>query len=170
MEGGAITRPLLELCGTEDCTRRHIQAPTTIVAAQRHHLSLVLTTSQPGFPFGLPLHGSTTLLRAAGLQAVLPMQLEGRLRSGSGGGCRVLLTFEAVSSAFYCWLNGQLVGYSQDSCLPAEFDVTSLLQDGVNVLAVQVRQAHVVHPAAFLVADWLPEWTRWLARGGLQMT
>ena len=73
---------------------------------------------------------------------------EGRVRCGSGGGCRFFLTFEAVGSAFYCWLNGELVGYSQDSCLPAEFDVTSLLQDGDNVLAVQVRRAPVIHPTA----------------------
>ena len=46
--------------------------------------------------------------------------------------------FEGVTSAFYCWLNGQRVGYSQDSCLPAEFDVGRLLQPGANVLAVQV--------------------------------
>jgi len=49
----------------------------------------------------------------------------------------VFLLFEAVGSAFYCWLNETWVGYSQDSCLPAEFDVTKLLQPGVNTLAVQ---------------------------------
>lgn len=54
-------------------------------------------------------------------------------------GCRVFLTFEAVGSAFYCWLNGEFVGYSQDSCLPAEFDVTASLQSDRNVLAVQVQ-------------------------------
>jgi beta-galactosidase len=53
---------------------------------------------------------------------------------------RVFLLFEAVGSAFYCWLNGTWVGYSQDSCLPAEFDVTRLLQPGANVLAVQVMR------------------------------
>ena len=39
----------------------------------------------------------------------------------------------------YAWLNGQLLGYSQDSCLPAEFEVTHLLQPGRNLLSVQVR-------------------------------
>lgn len=53
---------------------------------------------------------------------------------------RVFLLFEAVGSAFYCWLNGSWVGYSQDSCLPAEFDVTPLLEPGENVLAVQVMR------------------------------
>ncbi len=47
--------------------------------------------------------------------------------------------FEGVTSAFHCWLNGERVGYSQDSCLPAEFDVGRLLRPGDNVLAVQVR-------------------------------
>ena len=51
---------------------------------------------------------------------------------------RVFLRFEAVGSAFYCWLNGTWLGYSQDSCLPAEFDVTTALQPGANTLAVQV--------------------------------
>jgi Glycosyl hydrolases family 2, sugar binding domain len=52
--------------------------------------------------------------------------------------CRIFLLFEAVGSAFYCWLNGTWLGYSQDSCLPAEFDVTAHLREGVNTLAVQV--------------------------------
>ncbi|PRW56286.1 Beta-galactosidase isoform A [Chlorella sorokiniana] len=54
-------------------------------------------------------------------------------------GHRAVLVFEGVDSAFYCWLNGQFVGYSQDSRLPAEFDVTQLLKPGGdNVLAVKV--------------------------------
>ena len=52
---------------------------------------------------------------------------------------RTFLVFEGVTSAFYCWLNGERVGFSQDSCLPAEFDVARLLRPGENVLAVQVR-------------------------------
>ena len=48
------------------------------------------------------------------------------------------LVFEGVDSAFYCWLNGHPVGYSQDSRLPAEFDVSAVLVPGRNVLAVQV--------------------------------
>ena len=46
--------------------------------------------------------------------------------------------FGGVNNAFYAWLNGKMLGYSQDSCCPAEFEVTSLLQPGRNVLAVQV--------------------------------
>ena len=50
----------------------------------------------------------------------------------------VILHFGGVSSAFYCWLNGEFVGYSQDSRLPAEFNITNQLKKGKNRLAVQV--------------------------------
>jgi beta-galactosidase len=53
---------------------------------------------------------------------------------------RVILLFEAVDSAFYAWVNGELAGYSQDSRLPAEFDVTALVKSGENVVAVQVMR------------------------------
>ena len=49
-----------------------------------------------------------------------------------------ILEFEAVSSAFYVWVNGQKVGYSQNSMSPAEFDVTPYLKEGSNRLAVEV--------------------------------
>lgn len=49
-----------------------------------------------------------------------------------------ILEFEAVSSAFYVWVNGQKVGYSQNSMSPAEFDVTPYLKEGGNRLAVEV--------------------------------
>jgi len=51
---------------------------------------------------------------------------------------RVFLQFEGVNNAFYVWVNGKPVGYSQDSCLPAEFDVSNFLQKGKNLIAVQV--------------------------------
>lgn len=51
---------------------------------------------------------------------------------------QVILHFGGVSSAFYVWVNGVMVGYSEDSCLPAEFDVTEKLRKGENTLAVQV--------------------------------
>lgn len=50
----------------------------------------------------------------------------------------VILHFGGVSSAFYVWVNGHKVGYSQGSCLAAEFDVTAYLKDGTNRVAVQV--------------------------------
>ena len=49
-----------------------------------------------------------------------------------------ILEFEAVSSAFYVWVNGQKVGYSQNSMSPAEFDISPYLKEGRNRLAVEV--------------------------------
>ena len=49
-----------------------------------------------------------------------------------------ILEFEAVSSAFYVWINGRKVGYSQNSMSPAEFDITPYLKEGQNRLAVEV--------------------------------
>ncbi len=48
------------------------------------------------------------------------------------------LTFEGAGSAFHVWLNGQYVGYSEDGRLPAEFDVTSQAQKGMNEVRVLV--------------------------------
>lgn len=53
-------------------------------------------------------------------------------------GMDIFLDFEGVESAFFCWVNGQLAGYNEDSRLPAHFNVTSLLKKGKNTLAVQV--------------------------------
>lgn len=50
----------------------------------------------------------------------------------------VILHFSGVKSAFYVWVNGRQVGYSQDSMTPAEFDITSYLKGGENLLAVEV--------------------------------
>ena len=50
----------------------------------------------------------------------------------------VFIHFGAVSSAFYVWVNEQLVGYSQDSKTPAEFNITKYLKTGDNSLAVEV--------------------------------
>ncbi|MCF0198174.1 MAG: beta-galactosidase [Bacteroidaceae bacterium] len=48
------------------------------------------------------------------------------------------LHFAGVKSAMYVWVNGQKVGYSQNSMSPAEFDVTPYVQSGRNRLAVEV--------------------------------
>jgi len=53
-------------------------------------------------------------------------------------GRQVLLHFDGVKSAFYVWINGGLVGYSQGSMTPAEFNITKYLQPGKNTLAVEV--------------------------------
>lgn len=51
---------------------------------------------------------------------------------------RTFLNFEGVDSCFYVWLNGRYVGYSQVSHATSEFDVTSFLKEGDNLLAVLV--------------------------------
>ncbi len=51
---------------------------------------------------------------------------------------RIRVLFEGVNSAFHLWCNGRWVGYSQDSRLPAEFDLTSYVQRGENRLSVMV--------------------------------
>ena len=50
----------------------------------------------------------------------------------------LILHFGGVHSAMYVWVNGQKVGYSQNSMSPAEFDVTKYLRKGKNKLAVEV--------------------------------
>ncbi len=52
----------------------------------------------------------------------------------------VYISFQGVESAFYVWLNGQFVGYGEDSFTPSDFDLTPFLQDGENKLAVEVYQ------------------------------
>jgi beta-galactosidase len=50
----------------------------------------------------------------------------------------VLINFDGVQSAFYLWVNGEKVGYSQGSRTPAEFNITKYLKKGKNILAVEV--------------------------------
>jgi len=50
----------------------------------------------------------------------------------------IFINFDGVDSAFYLWINGKKVGYSQDSRTPAEFNITNYLRDGQNKLAAQV--------------------------------
>jgi beta-galactosidase len=50
----------------------------------------------------------------------------------------VFVRFDGVYSAFYLWVNGQYVGYSEDSKLPAEFNLTKYLKEGENRMAVEV--------------------------------
>lgn len=51
---------------------------------------------------------------------------------------QLTLHFGGVSSAYYCWINGQFVGYSEDSMLPSEFDATPYLKPGKNVISAKV--------------------------------
>lgn len=53
-------------------------------------------------------------------------------------GRQIFLNFGGVSSAFYVWVNGARVGYSEDSRLPSEFNVTPYIKSGANLVAVEV--------------------------------
>ncbi|CAN7625953.1 DUF4981 domain-containing protein [Paenibacillus sp. LjRoot153] len=53
---------------------------------------------------------------------------------------RIHIVFEGVDAAFHLWINGQFVGYSQGSHFPSEFHVSPYLQQGQNLIAVQVYQ------------------------------
>ena len=53
-------------------------------------------------------------------------------------GKRIVLHFGGVNSAAYYWLNGEKLGYSEDSKTPVEFDITSRLREGENTLALEV--------------------------------
>ncbi|MDO8897688.1 MAG: hypothetical protein Q7V19_08555, partial [Bacteroidales bacterium] len=62
---------------------------------------------------------------------VLPEEWDGR---------QIFLHFAGVESAIYVWMNGKFVGYSEDSRLPAEFDITNFVRKGKNTLSVEVYQ------------------------------
>ena len=62
-------------------------------------------------------------------------------------GKRIHICFEGVEEAMYVWLNGECIGYAEDSFTPSEFDLTPYIKAKNNVLAVQV---HKMSTAAFL--------------------
>ena len=51
---------------------------------------------------------------------------------------KTFISFQGVETAFYVWLNGEFIGYSEDTFTPSEFDITDYLKDGENKLAVEV--------------------------------
>ncbi|MBS4197817.1 glycoside hydrolase family 2 TIM barrel-domain containing protein [Lederbergia citri] len=69
----------------------------------------------------------------------------------------VYISFQGVESAFYIWVNGDLVGYSEDTFTPAEFDLTPYLIDGENKLAVEVYR--------WCDASWLEDQDFWRMSG-----
>jgi len=60
---------------------------------------------------------------------IIPEEFSGR---------EVFITFDGVETAYYLWVNGKPVGYSQDSKLPSGFNITNYIQEGKNLLAVMV--------------------------------
>ncbi|OCT12326.1 beta-galactosidase [Paenibacillus pectinilyticus] len=69
----------------------------------------------------------------------------------------VYISFQGVESAFYVWVNGDLVGFSQDSFTPADFDITPYLIEGENKLAVEVYR--------WSDASWLEDQDFWRLSG-----
>ncbi|CRK82251.1 beta-galactosidase [Neobacillus massiliamazoniensis] len=69
----------------------------------------------------------------------------------------VYISFQGVESAFYVWLNGEFVGYSEDSFTPAEFELTPFLKSGENRLAVEVFQ--------WSTGSWLEDQDFWRFSG-----
>ncbi len=53
-------------------------------------------------------------------------------------GMDVFVHFGGVNSAMYLWVNGQKVGYSEDSKSPAEFNISKYLHDGTNIMSLEV--------------------------------
>ena len=72
-------------------------------------------------------------------------------------GLRTVLTFHGVETAFFCWVNGQFIGYSEDSFTPSHFDITAALKPGLNTLAVEVFR--------FSTASWLEDQDFWRFSG-----
>jgi beta-galactosidase len=70
---------------------------------------------------------------------------------------KTILQFDGVETAFYVWLNGAFVGYSEDSFTPARFDVSGLLKEKGNVLGVEVYQRSS--------ASWLEDQDMWRFMG-----
>lgn len=69
----------------------------------------------------------------------------------------VFINFGGVESAFYIWINGKPVGYSQDSKIPSEFDITSFLIPGNNTVALMVLR--------FCDGTWLEDQDYWHISG-----
>lgn len=78
----------------------------------------------------------------------LPEQMKGK---------RLQLHFEGVETAFHCWLNGEYIGYSEDSYTPAVFDITGVVREHENKLAVEVYR--------FSSGSWLEDQDFWRMGG-----
>ncbi|MBF0787119.1 MULTISPECIES: glycoside hydrolase family 2 TIM barrel-domain containing protein [unclassified Streptococcus] len=72
-------------------------------------------------------------------------------------GKQVFLSFQGVETAFYVWMNGQFVGYGEDSFTPSEFDVTEYMKEGTNRVAVEVYKRSS--------ASWLEDQDFWRFSG-----
>lgn len=69
----------------------------------------------------------------------------------------LFLSFQGVETAFYVWMNGKFVGYSEDTFTPSEFNVTDYVKEGTNRLAVEVYKRSS--------ASWLEDQDFWRFSG-----
>ncbi len=72
-------------------------------------------------------------------------------------GKETYISFQGVETAFYVWLNGEFVGYSEDSFTPSEFNITPYLKEKNNKLAVEVYR--------YSTASWLEDQDFWRFSG-----
>lgn len=72
-------------------------------------------------------------------------------------GLKTFISFQGVETAFYVWLNGKFVGFSEDSFTPSEFDITPYLKEKGNKLAVEVY--------SYSTASWLEDQDFWRFSG-----
>lgn len=69
----------------------------------------------------------------------------------------IFISFQGVETAFFVWINGEFVGYSEDSFTPSEFEITKFLRSGKNKLAVEVYKRSS--------ASWLEDQDFWRFSG-----
>ena len=72
-------------------------------------------------------------------------------------GKQVILSLQGVESAFYLWVNGEFVGYAEDTYTPSEFDITGFLKEGKNKIAMRVHQ--------WCTGSWLEDQDMWRLGG-----
>ena len=102
-----------------------------------------------------------------GTQALIPPQIPKNNPTGSyvkrftvpqgWKDMRIVLEFAGVEAAFFCWINGQIIGYAEDGFTPSRFDITDALHEGENTLAVQVYH--------YASCSWLEDQDFWRFSG-----
>ena len=70
---------------------------------------------------------------------------------------RVFISFQGVETAMYVWLNGEFIGYSEDSFTPSEFELTAYIREKNNKLAVAVFKR--------ISSSWLEDQDFWRFSG-----
>ena len=79
--------------------------------------------------------------------------------------CKFFLVFAGVDSCLSVWVNGQYVGYSQDSCLPAEFDITDICRNKVNNTDLNTEHTLAVQVSRWCDGSYLEDQDKWWLSG-----